>query len=245
MQTSYAAIKTNKFTRKWGAGNGQAADPYISGYFFTHWPATNAIGKINAGINEARSRANVQEADIPDILASSCLSVTIPGGTVNKAEFTGLGGVKWSVPTNVEFDNTVTVKFLEFSSLPILEIMHGWVRMMRDYRTGVSHALAGGEDDYTKSNYATAMYYWTTKPDAKVIEYYACMTGLFPLKDPQDQYGADITAYDKLELDIDFNVDYMFHEPWVLNQIQGSYVQDLIDNDRGVAEDAYNGEALD
>lgn len=238
MQHSYSAVKDNKFTRKWGGSNGDAVDPYISGYFFTHWPATPAMTKIYQAISQSPSRANVQEADIPDILESTCLSVTIPGGTLNKAEYNGLGGTRFSVPTNVEFDNTVTMKFLEFSSLPILEIFHGWVRLIRDYRTGVTHVMdTGADNDYTKSNYSTAMYYWTTKPDGRTIEYYACMTGLFPMKDPQDQYGADITAYDKLELDIDFNIDYMFHEPWVYTNCQ-TYANNVY-TDRDIVNQKY------
>jgi hypothetical protein len=116
-------------------------------------------------------------------------------------------------------DNTVTMKFLEFSTLPILEIAHGWVRMIRDYRTGV----ASSDIVYSKANYSTTAYFWTTRANPKDIEYYSCFSGLFPLKDPQDQYGADITTYDKLELDIDFSIDYMYHEPWVLTKVKGYY----------------------
>lgn len=213
LANSFAPIASNTFSRKWGGSQADAVDPYVSGYFFTHWsylppqlgPAINVAGGPDGitGTGEAQ-----------DVLKSSCLSVTIPGGTVNKAEFTGLGGTKWSVPTNVEFDNTVTVKFLEFSSLPILAIIHGWVRLIRDYRSGIAETLSGG-DNYTKSAYSGTMYYWTTKPDGQTIEYYSCMSGMFPLKDPTDQYGGDLTTYDKLEIDIDFNVDYVWHEDWV------------------------------
>ena len=132
--------------------------------------------------------------------------------SVNKAEFNGLGNIKWAVPSNVDWENTCSVKFLEASGLPVFSTMHGWVRMIRDYRAGVS--TLDGEGDYTKSNYAATIYYWTTEPNGKRIEYHCCMTGLFPTKDPTDQFGHDLTAYDKLELEIEFNVDYLWHEPW-------------------------------
>lgn len=217
---SFAALIDNKFTRRWAGSTGSTVDPYVSGYFFTHWaylpPKLGDAIKVAGGPDAIESTA-----DAAIVLQSSCLAVTIPGGTVNKAEFTGLGGVKWSVPTNVEFDNTVTFKFLEFSTLPILAIMHGWTRLIRDYRTGVSHIMGeGGEGVYTKAEYSATCYYWTTKPDGKTVEYFACLSGLFPMKDPTDQYGGDITTYDKLELDLDFSVDYLWHEPWVKARCQ-------------------------
>jgi len=231
---SFAPILANKFTRKWGGSSGDAVDPYVSGYFFTKW--SYLPPKLKEAIGVAGGSDQIASwSEAADILASSCLSVTIPGGTVNKAEFTGLGGVKWSVPTNVEFDNTITCKFLEFSTLPILAIIHGWVRLIRDYRTGVTHIhSAGTEGDYTKSNYSGTMYYWTTKPDGRTIEYYSCLTGLFPMKDPTDQYGADITTYDKLEIDIDFNVDYTWHETWVKGRCKN--FADSVHGTRSVSE---------
>lgn len=212
---AFAALKENRFSRKWGGTTaGSTVDPYISGYFFTHWAAIPADLQVYSQI---ATESGVTDNDtIKQVLHASCLAVTIPGGTVNKAEFTGLGGIKWAVPTNVDQDNTVTLKFLEFSTLPILAIMHGWVRLIRDYRSGVSPLV--GSDAYTKSKYAGTMYYWTTKPDGFTVEYGACLTGVFPLKDPTDQYGGDLATVDKLEMDIDFHVDYVWHEDWVMEQ---------------------------
>ena len=205
---SFSSLQTNQFTRKWAGTLGPTVDPYISGYFFTKWEVVP---------KELPKFTNVPNSDlfiIDDIsikaaLSASCLSVTIPGGTVNKADFTGLGGIKWSAPTNVEHDNTITCKFLETTGLPILTIIHGWVRLLRDYRFGVTESSAN------KADYTGIMYYWTTRPDGKTIEYYASASGMFPTKDPQDQYGADLSTYDKLELDIDFSIDYLWHEKWV------------------------------
>lgn len=236
---SFAPLESNSFSRKWGGGgDGSAVDPYVSGYFFTHW----AYLPPKLGENIATPRGPdglTDEKEARRVMRAACLGVTLPGGTVNKAEFTGLGGVKWSVPTNVEFDNTVTIKFLEFSTLPIMAIISGWVRMIRDYRSGTT-SLVGDEGEYTKSNYAGTLYYYTTKPDGKLVEYYACLTGMFPLKDPMDQYGGDITTYDKLELDIDFNVDYVWREEWVRQRCQS--ISDSVYMERNVDIHGYGEE---
>ena len=107
------------------------------------------------------------------------------------------------------------------AGLPISSIMHAWVKMIRDYRTGVSNLE--GDDNYTKPNYACVMYYWTTKPDGKTLEYYACYDGCFPSKDPQDLLTSDIETVGRLDVEIEFNVDYAWHEPWVKTKIENSW----------------------
>lgn len=213
--------KSNRFSRRWSGTARNAVDPYITGYFFVHYSyLPEQLGKVvaHAGGPDGLS----DNGDIASTLSSSCLSVTLPGGTVNKAEFIGLGGIKWSAPTNVDYDNICSMRFLEASSCPILGIMHGWVRMMRDYRAGVStlDKSEWGNLNYQKANYASTMYYWTTKPDGRNVEFYSCLTGMFPLKDPMDQFGHDLSAIDKLEIDIDFNCDYVWRQPWTKSRCQ-------------------------
>jgi len=211
---------SNRFSRRWGTV-ASTVDPYITGYhfvYFSYLPPSLETNVKHAGM---ATGVNINNADIKNLLASACLSVTLPGATVNKAEFNGLGNIKWAVPSNVDWDNNCTIKFLESSGLPIFSTIHGWVRMIRDYRAGVSTLDSeSGNGQYTKSNYAATCYYWTTEPNGKIVEYHCCMTGMFPTKDPTDQFGHDITAYDKLELDIDFNVDYLWHEIWTKNFCQ-------------------------
>jgi hypothetical protein len=86
--------------------------------------------------------------------------------------------------------------------------------MIRDYRSGVS-ALDKSEEDYTRANYAASLFYWTTQPNGLHVEDFELLVGVYPKKDPRDLFGHDITSYDKLEIDIDFNVDVMYHESWV------------------------------
>jgi hypothetical protein len=213
MKYSFAELGQNILTRKFGGTTVGVADPYTTGYHFI-W-----FERIPAGIIEYTKlgiSGISQTSEIQNILAASCLSVTPPGGTLNKTEFTGLGGVKWAVPSNVDYGNTVSIKFLEFNKTPILDIMHGWVKMIRDYRTGVTDLLDNDDGSgYTKATYAGLMYYWTTAPDAKTIEYYACYDGMFPAKDPQDLYSSDVETVGRLDIEIEFNVDYTWHEPWV------------------------------
>jgi hypothetical protein len=217
---SFAPALRNRFSRKWGGSAGDGVDPYITGYHFIHF--SYLPPRLVNSVRQPNGRDNLSQDDIKNLLSAACLSVTLPGGIVNKTEFNGLGGTKWAVPTNVDYDTSMSIRFLEFSSLPILAIMHGWTRMIRDYRAGVTPLDSGGSNDsaYSKSQYAGTMYYWTTKPDGRLVEYYACLTGVFPMKDPTDQYGSDLTTVEKLELDIDWNVDTLWHESWVKDRCQ-------------------------
>ena len=222
MNNSFKVVAENPYDRRFGGTSAGVADPYISGYHFIYFKKlppqlTDYIGYVDRGGETSTQAGLGKEGDVQNLLSASCLSVTPPGGTLNKTEFTGLGGTKWSVPTNFDYGNTLTVKFLEFSSTPIMKIFHGWIKMIRDYRTGVSN-LQG--DDYTKGKYAGTMLYWTTKPDGKTVEYSACYTGAFPTKDPQDLYSGDIGAYDKVEVDMEFSIDWAWHEKWVKDECQ-------------------------
>ena len=216
MEQSFQNIINNRFDRNFGGTNVGVADPYITGYQFVKFVdlPTTLPGALGATANLPGLTG---AKDISATLEASCQSVTPPGGTLNKTEFAGLGGTKWGAPTSVDYGNTMTVKFLEYSSLPILAIFHGWTRMIRDYRTGAS-SLTGA--NYAKQNYSCSMFFWTTKPDGVTVEYYSLMVGMFPTKDPQDLYAGDIATIDKLEVDVEFHVDRVWHEDWVYTQCQ-------------------------
>ena len=213
MKYSFAELGQNILTRKFGGTTVGVADPYVTGYHFCWFDKlpTQLAAYVSDGQSGLTSLGEMQ-----NVLAASCLSVTPPGGTLNKIEYTGLGGVKWAVPGNIDYGNTVSVKFLEFNKTPILDIMHYWVKLMRDYRTGITDLVDGDQGDgYTKKTYAGLMYYWTTAPDARTVEYYAAYDGVFPAKDPQDLFTSDVETVGRLDLEIEFNVDYAWHEPWV------------------------------
>jgi len=213
IKNSFINVPNNRLTRNFGGTVAGVADPYITGYHFVYF------AKLPSNLPGYASLSDV--GTIQNLLAGACLSVTPPGGTLNKVEFTGLGGVKWAVPANIDYGNSVSVKFLEFNGTPLLNIMHGWVKMIRDYRSGTTDLIEGEQlVGYSKSTYACLMYYWTTAPDAKTVEYYACYDGVFPTKDPQDLFTSDVETVGRLDVEIEFNVDYIWHEDWVKDKCQ-------------------------
>jgi hypothetical protein len=213
IKNSFAKVPNNRLTRNFGGTVAGVADPYLSGYHFVYFAS------IPNGLPKYADDMTTKQ--IGNILAASCLSVTPPGGTLNKVEFTGLGGVKWAVPGNIDYGNSVSVKFLEFNGIPLLNIFHGWIKMIRDYRTGTANLIDGDNlSGYTKSTYACVMYYWTTAPDAKTVEYYAAYDGVFPTKDPQDLFTSDVETVGRLDVEIEFNCDYVWHEQWVKEKCQ-------------------------
>ena len=219
MKYSFAALGENAYTRKFGGTKFGVADPYVTGYHFVYF---DAIPEKIVDYTKDMNSGLASTPDIQAVLMSSCLSVTPPGGTLNTVEFTGLGGIKWAVPGNIDYGTAVSVKFLEFSKTPILDIMHGWIKMIRDYRMGVTEKLLEQDDGsgYSKTDYACVLWYWTTAPDGQSVEYAACYDGVFPKKDPQDLFTSDLETVGRLDIEIEFNVDYAWHEPWVYDRCQ-------------------------
>lgn len=213
IKNSFTNVPNNRLTRNFGGTVAGVADPYVSGYHFIYF------AKLPSALPEYTQLPD--DGTIKNLLAGACLSVTPPGGTLNKVEFTGLGGIKWAVPANVDYGNSVSVKFLEFNGTPILNIFHGWIKMIRDYRSGTTALIDGNSGGgYTKSTYAGIMYYWTTAPDAKTVEYYAAYDGVFPTKDPQDLFTSDVETVGRLDTEIEFNCDYIWHEDWTKTKCQ-------------------------
>lgn len=219
MKTSFAVTDTNILTRKFGGTDSQGvATPYTSGQFFCWFePLPDMLASYLMS-----NDAGVTIADAQRLLAASCLSFTPPGGTLAAIEFTGLGGIKWTVPGNLDYATEFSAKFLEFSKTPMLNIFHSWIKMIRDYRLGISEILQDNDqgDGMMKSNYAATVYYWTTAPDGVSIEYYCCYDGVYPTKDPQDLYSGDVETVGRLDIDQTFKFDYMWHEPWVKAKCQ-------------------------
>lgn len=228
MHNSFQPVENNRFDRHFGGTQKGTADPYVSGYhfiLFKHLPPNLSSIAQNDVADLGIQGGTGGNEEIKKLLAGSCLAVTPPGGTMNRAEFTGLGGSKWAVPTNMDYGNTLTIRFLEYSRLPILHVFHSWFRLMREYRTGTSALTGSAASDsspaqYTKSSYSGTILYWTTKPDGVTVEYSAQYTGVFPLKDPQDSMASDLNTVDKLEIDIDFNVDWIWKEQFVREECQ-------------------------
>jgi len=211
---------TGKFMRKWGTEK-NIVEPYITGYPFMNFvyiPKAATMGNIGFSASQ-----------IANILSSSVIAVNIPQGNLNKAERFGTGYIKGGVPSYLDLDNTVTIRFAESSGIPVFRIIRNWLNNIRNIYTGVSN-LKG---EYMMSNYAATAYYWTTKPDGVSPEFYSCLAGMFPTRLPTDSFGHDLTQYDKLDLELEFHVDYIFNEDdWVLEKIKTfTYEPELKDND--------------
>lgn len=206
------------------------ADPYLTGYHFTKWYMPGSQNVFDSVSGSFNSNIFTNKDDIPGVFDVCCLSVTIPGGRLNKTEIQGLGGTKWSVATNIDYDTSLTCKFLEFQQLPIFRAVHSWVKYIRDNKTGTT--LGANEAATMKNNYSATVLYWTTKPDGKTVEFAACYSGVFPLKDPQELFQSDVASVEKVELDIEFNVDFVYQESWVYDkalELAGSYSTKLQD----------------
>lgn len=210
----------NKFSRRWTSTN-STAEPLITGYFFIKFnPSANFI--LGNYVDTQGSGSALTDSSWRSILESSLVSFTIPGATVNRAEFNGLGGIKWSYPTSVNWDDTISMNFTEWAGAPVHKIFHRWVKNIKDYRTGVanknSSATQGGSIDTGKSDLSVSAWYWTSTPDGANVDFAAYSTGMFPLKDPTDSFSYDINTVDKLEISIDFNVDVVYQEDAVYEQ---------------------------
>ena len=230
--------------RNWGGtSNAIACEPYLSGYSFIrflHMPEeltmvlqnTDEIIGLEAVRQEDPSKTNNHTTTpAPDTFAAgkylehAMNSVTPPGGTINKIEIQGLGGSKWSVPGAMDYGNSISIKYLEFSGLPIARIHRAWCNMIRDNRMGTTHMDNGGANhgqQYNKQRYAATMAYWTTKPDGVTVEFAAIYTGMFPKKDPMDLFSGDITSVDKLEIEIDYHVDMIYNDDKAYKFIQNT-----------------------
>ena len=259
--------------RNWGGTSSKiACEPYVSGYSFIkflHMPTDlsavlstdlETVSQAFPGDHQLHTTQPAKDTKLAgNFLEHAMNSVTPPGGTINEVEINGLGGLKWGVPGSMDYGNSISIKYLEFSGLPIARIHRAWCNMIRDNRMGTTHMDNGGAGhgmSYIKENYAATMAYWTTKPDGVTVEFAAIYTGMFPSKDPMDLFSGDITSVDKLEIEIEYNVDMIYNDSSAYDECQklakttayGSftgttwegYTGDWSMYARGSAEDAIN-----
>lgn len=216
-------VKNNIFNRHFGGQWEKATwstDPYVTGYHFIRF---DKMPK-----NIYTTDKSLEVADMITILSACCTGVTPPGGTLTNIEYTGLGGIKWGVPGGVDYGNSITIKYIEMDGTPIYKINHAWFKMIRDYRLGISVGKKEGNyadlsGSHSKANYAAVLYYWTTAPDGITPEYYACYDGVYPTKDPQDSFSSDVETIGRLDIDIEYHLDFIWTEPWVQTKVQGFY----------------------
>jgi len=206
--------------RNWGGTTQNVAcEPYISGYHFIKWYLPE---KLSVYLKKTMATPTNGEADSASdhktaekMLSAACMSVTPPGQTVNFVEYMGTCGVKWNRPTNVEYGNSVNIKYVEMSGIPIFRIHNAWVNMIRENKSGYKTGTEPNSWNYHQKAYGANLLYWTTKPDGVTVEFSAAYSGVMPAKDPQDSYGSDLGSVDKLEVEMEYRIDRIWNEDWV------------------------------
>lgn len=204
------------------------AEPYVSGYAYTKWTVPSTItnnGSLGGTFGFDGSTSNVSNdnansnalANITNILSATCISVTPPDGRIETVEFNAIGGAKYYAPGSIEPGTELSCRFTEFSGLPVHGILHRWVEMIRHNRAGTTK-LEGS--DYAKNNYSGTVLYWTTKPDGKTVEYAAAYSGVFPKSSMLESFSGDITSVEKVELEVSFQIDFIYTEDWVYEAAQ-------------------------
>jgi len=100
--------------RNWGGTAATVAcEPYISGYSYIMWwfpeALTYNIDNYLATIenDQTKLEGNLWDAEV---LEAAMVSVTPPGGTINKVTYQGLGGVKWSVPGRLDYGDSLDIR---------------------------------------------------------------------------------------------------------------------------------------
>jgi hypothetical protein len=212
LRNSYESALTNLYgIRHFGSANSAiSAEPYTTGTFYIWIQIPSRVMNYINNTSLINDIASAQKA-----LATFCTGVTPPGGTLNKIEYTGVGGVKWAVPGSIDYGTSITLKFIEMQSTVIQDIIGGWVRLIRDNRTGLSNLET---NQYLQQNYSGVMLYWTTAPNGTDIQYYCAYDGVFPLKDPGDLYTSDVETVDKQDIEIEFNVNRPIRDNWVFGK---------------------------
>lgn len=203
-----------------GTKQTMVAEPYVSGYQYTYWKLPDQLGEVRgyyqSSMNEV-SELFSSVTDMANVLSATCTSVTPPGVTLNTVEFNAIGGAKYYAPGSIEPGTELSCRFTEFSGLPVHGILHRWVEMIRHNRTGTTK-LEGS--DYAKNNYSGTVLYWTTKPDGKTVEYAAAYSGVFPKSSMLESFSGDITSVEKVELEVSFQIDFIYTEDWVYEAAQ-------------------------
>jgi len=188
-------------------------DAYVTGYFYSLFQNDKVFDKVYQLYSKLYQSTKNYTYDIPissgsdmiHLLAATCTAApTIPGGTLNKSTITALGGTKWGAAGSIDYGDTVTLKFVEFSGIPVAKTISSWFNLIRDRNAGRSNL---GKGEYTKSNFYGNLSYFTTKPNGVDIEFAIVLEGVCPLKDPMDLFTSDVGTVDGLQLDIDFHVD--------------------------------------
>jgi len=223
----------NLFNKRFNLGLNKE-DAYVNGYFgirFDIGPETiQAINKsyeVNAGPPQKEPKAIWTPENATKMLSSLCEGVTtVPGGTMNVAIMSGMGGPKWGAPSNVDFGDEITLRFRELSGMPIRTFITSWTNVVRNTNTGASQLRTEGmtspKGGYTKKNFSASLLYWTMKPNARDVEMAFYFTGLWSTSDLRSQIATDLTTVDGQAFDVNFHVDALYCDSKVIVEAQNA-----------------------
>lgn len=177
------------------------SDPYISGYFYV------LFTKVPEFV----------DPNVLQVFRVQQKAVTLPDITVNTTEIvTGFGGAGKEVHvTSVDKGTDFNIKLLEQTGLPVINALANWVENMRDYNSGLSSLK-----NYSLSQYSGEVLVVLTKPildgvkdeqAGSFIEKAFYLTKVFPTSVPFSSLNQDITASDKVEIDVPFKHSGFYH----------------------------------
>ena len=153
--------------------------------------------------------------DFNSIMRFSNKGLTLPDVTLSFAEanvgFAGAGKV--SVPTTIDVGTEFTLKFQEYSGLPVIKGIRKWVQAIRDPFTGTSKIKNYSWQQYTGECLAVLtkpVFGDAASPD-ELIEDAFLFTRCMPSNVPNSALNQDSTASDLVAPDINFKFSAMFN----------------------------------
>jgi len=150
-------------------------DPYITGWHFTKFILPSFTAEYISGM----------EHEI--ILDGHVMSVDLP--KIEAEKYLDLSGQDKLRLTKTP----ACVTFLEMSGTPIHHILTGWFQKVIEINKPGDHKTVG------------KLYYWTTQPNGRTLEYCCCLEDIYPLTNGDHNFSADITINDKLLYKMEFN----------------------------------------
>jgi len=216
----FAARRLNRF---FGGTNAQR-DPYVSGFFLIQF-------------------RSLPQDMIPDdsgkILTAVCTAVTLPDYSLDKVTVNALGGLKFHVPGALTIGETCSLTFTEYQYLPVFNTIRDWSHAIRNNILGFSnHDSLVGTDAYVQNKYKAGLLVAYCRPNMQEVEFYAYLSGVWPLKVPTDGLNAEIATVEKKDLTVDFSVDLLHLDEWVkqecqnmVDDIRGSDINNIINLD--------------
>lgn len=228
--SNYESVFKEPFSRKYGGTSKGVADPYLRGYNFTCWQTLPTILKDN--IN---SIVGINEDQCKNLLSGASIGWTVPSSTLQRTAFNNLIGTHWNVATNTDYGDSFSITYNEFQDAPISRIHSYWLRIMDNVLTGNESKIS----TYEKKYYVATVYLIQTKANVKkqpieidaLIEKAFAMTGVFPTTDNNDVFGGDIANISKTELNIQYNIDYIWSSDnysWVMDEAK-TELQKILD----------------